>query len=1038
MNHTRPKIYRYILYELSFKMRSTLLIFIFYYVVLYCQNGVQGSQQNPIDSRSHLIKVTTTIMIENDGNTPITQHLIDCDERNGHSRLSNIVAKLSNSPMPVSKTDDGKWWRIDLSSMPIEPGVTIPLVVTKVYTHLELVPAHDVYLIPYSSIQYQVRIIKQGRPQKVKIPSEQYYLYVENKDFVDLDESTSTALALESEGTTKVRFVDKSVIQDEDFIQPESVIHIVTPSYLTMHVKPGDSWALQKFSDYVIEIRIFDVNHNQIYPSDNLDIQLQSGSELVVTNSTANGTHHTIHTLSSGTSKLVARLLGTTSSLYSFERPYNDIEHTQELTIYEPLELKPSAIILPWLPDSKPSYQVSLYAAGATGSFKWSTNNSALAEINYGDEDTSYAKITTHGSGIAHVQCIDTKSPVFTKDSAIIVTKIAEMSILPSITETIVGGDVLLPIAVYANKSTLGDFYNNEEEQNSDMVLFHDCSKIKFDVEIVEKTRFIYDPKHLLPNTRPKACVSLKFTCSQPGSSRVWVSYVDPSDPLLRTIKTTTVIACYKPLKPVYPSDIGVLGLHTSIELAFEGGPRPFGSKSDGHYAFLESSNGPIISFEPIIDRYRYNKDLHVFKAHCNDYGEVTLTLNVGNQPSPILPNPASSKTSLKLICGKPDSIQIRPRLKNSCPLNEMASLTDVIVPISTSLPTDFEIVVFDDLKRKFLNISSYSIRWTLNGHGSTNLRLVEDVDAVAGFRKVTRNYITVTPHGQEGHGRLQADLTHYKDGSLYRGQPLDLTANLDIQFVDFATISPNKSIIYNHNKNVVVLSILRGSGYFSVESLQGAKHANVSYVSVLGQHRINVTPLSYGRFVIRLEDQCIDSDLGAPILSEVSVVSDVDFSREVVRPGRSLRYCKDVDESMFCMYLSVDHDKSHQSQVSTQLPTRAMSTTPAPQLIKTTQNLKIEPITFAASTSPSTTKTPTKQETLPAPAKYESSILRLTLGYALAIIVTASVITIGYKWWHYATRLPQGYSLPPTMPKTAGRPLHSTPLHTSQLGCRI
>lgn len=202
--------------------------------------------QSTIDSKSHLVKVTTTIMIENDGNTPITHYLIDCDERNGHSRLSHIIAKLSNLPMPVTKTEDGKWWRIDLSSKPIEPGVSTPLMVTKVYTHLELVPSHDVYLMPYSSIQYQVRIIKQGRPHKIKVPSEQYYLVVDNKELVDLEESTSTALALDTEGSTKIRFVDKNVISDEDFIQPESNIHIVNPSYLTMHVTPGDSWSLQK------------------------------------------------------------------------------------------------------------------------------------------------------------------------------------------------------------------------------------------------------------------------------------------------------------------------------------------------------------------------------------------------------------------------------------------------------------------------------------------------------------------------------------------------------------------------------------------------------------------------------------------------------------------------------------------------------------------------------------------------------------------------------------------------------------------------
>lgn len=978
-----------------------------------------------IDPKSYLVKNTATLMIENDGNTPMTHYLIDCDERNGHSRLSHIIAKLYNTPMPVSKTDDGKMWRIDLSSKPVEPGVVTPLMVTKVYTHLELVPSHDVYLMPYSSIQYQVRIFKQGRLQKIKVPSEHYYLVVDDRELVDLEESTSTALALESEGSTKIRFVDKNVISDEDFIQPESNIHIVRPSYLSMHVSPGNSWALQRFTDYTIEIRIFDDHQHQIYPSDNLDIQVTSGTELVLTNSTANGTYHSLHTLSSGPSKIIARLMGTSPTLYSFEKPIKEIELVQELNIYEPLDVKPSAIVLPWIPESKPSYQVSLYAAGGTGSYLWSTNNSILTEINYNGEDSSVAKITTTGEGTAFVQCMDTKSAVFLKHSMIIVSKIVELNILPSITETELGGDILLPVAVYGNLSSLLKLHLPEEETESDLVLFHDCSKVKFNVEIVEKTRFSYSPSDIQPNIRPKSCASLKFTCTQPGSSRVWISYNDPTDPTSKPIKTTTVIACYKPLKPVYPPDVGVLALHTSIEIAFEGGPRPFGSRLDDHYSYLEPIKDQILSFEPVIDRYRYNKDLHVFKAHCNEYGETTLTLNVGNQPSATLPNPASTKASVKIVCAKPDSVQLRPKLKDTCPLNEMASLIDTMVPISTSTPTDFDLVVFDDSKRQFLNISSFSIKWTLAGQGKISPKQIEEVNAVAGFRRVTRNFITVYPDGNEGQGKLQVDLNQYKNQGLYRGQTLDLTANLDIQFVDHAQISPNRTILYNHRKNVVVLSILKGSGYFSVESLQGSKNANVSYVSVFGQHRINITPLSIGKFVVRLDDQCIDSSLGAPILSDVHVVGDSEFSREALKPGRSMKYCKDVDESMFCLYLSVEKlfvlPTAALVAASTPVPKHppTPSTTLAPLIEVPSKPLPREQLPQQTSKKPAIIKPVhnEKRETFESPTpspklKFEevpkqevevqrkTSIFLQMLSYLVLTVVTVSAIAVPYWWW--------------------------------------
>lgn len=983
------------------------------------------------DSKSHLVKETTVIMIENDGGTPINHHLIDCDERHGHSRLSHIVAKLSNEPMPVSKTDDGKYWRIDLSAKPIEPGVKVPLQVTKVYTHLELVPDHDVYLIPYSSIHYQVRIVKQGRPQKIKVPSERYFLVIDNRELLDLDESTSTAYALDVEGSTKIRFVDNSVISDEDFIQPESNIHIVQPSYLTMHITPGeDSWDLRKFTDYAIEIRIFDAQQHRIYPSENLNIELTAGTELVITNSTTNGTFHNIHTLNTGPSRLVARLLGTISSSALFDRSQKfNVELTQDLFIHEPLEVRPTVAVLPWLPQAKPNYQLSIFAAGGTGSYIWSTNNPTLTEITYGGDDSSVAKIKTTGEGIASISCMDTKSSVFLEQSLIVIAKPVELAILPSIAETELDGDILLPVAVYANRTSALDKYKSDPDDNDpNLVLFHDCSKIVFDVEIVEKTRFVYDSSESLPNARPRACASLKFTCTQPGSSRVWISYRDPTDPHSKVIKATTIIACYKPLKPVYPVDVGVLALHTSIDLAFEGGPRPFAGRLEDHYANLEPNNDPIIKVEPVIDRYRFNKDLHVFRIGCNQYGEVALTLSVGNQPSAMLPNPSTSQSSVRIICTKPDSIQLKPRLKDTCPLNDMTNLIETLVPISNAAPTDFELTVYDEAHRQFLNISSFNIDWNLRGHGiisSTNM--LEDVNAVAGFKKMTRNYITVQPSGREGLGKLQASLRAYKNQGPYKSQTLDLTTSLDIQFVEYAQISPNRTILYNHRKNVVVLSILKGSGYFSVESLQGTKHANVSYASVFGHHRINIIPLSIGKFILRLEDQCLESNLGAPMLSEVNVVNDATFSGEALKPGRSLRYCRDIDESMFCLYLSVDQvliSSTTHNPIEPQQRFIVAPPTEPPRVVtldpKQSRH-QAQAVTRAemesselnkrdALITSTTTPTPkisfTESIGVKGPkADDRPSIIQQIFAYLIVGVMTTAAITLGYKWWNTQNR---------------------------------
>jgi hypothetical protein len=270
-------------------------------------------------------------------------------------------------------------------------------------------------------------------------------------------------------------------------------------------------------------------------------------------------------------------------------------------------------------------------------------------------------------------------------------------------------------------------------------------------------------------------------------------------------------------------------------------------------------------------------------------------------------------------------------------------------------------------------------------------------------------------PYGKEGLGKLQANLHAYKNQAPYRGQTLDLSTSLDIQYVDYAQIMPNKTILYNHQKNVVVLSIVKGSGYFSVDSLQGAKHANVSYVSVMGHHRINIIPLSVGKFILRLEDQCLDSNQGVPLLSEVSVVSDVDFSSEVSKPGRSLRYCRDVDESMFCLFLSIDRI------VTTTRPTTfAPIHPPIPQTtaapitqkpkaqqfhrtseVTTPKPARVESIDVIKPTTTPSPKVNFEEKAVTAEGEQQkTSILHRIFAYLMVLVVTAAAVTLGYKWW--------------------------------------
>ncbi|OTF82083.1 hypothetical protein BLA29_011818 [Euroglyphus maynei] len=163
-------------------------------------------------------------------------------------------------------------------------------------------------------------------------------------------------------------------------------------------------------------------------------------------------------------------------------------------------------------------------------------------------------------------------SLIFNSKLLIQVLPIDTLEILPSIVETHIGGEVLLPIAVLGFKDGK-KFY------------FDDCSQVNFDVDIVEKNRIRYNADTFMPGTGQNSCRSLSFECIASGNSRVTISY-NHSGSEDRKIFTHAIIGCYKPLKMIHPVEdqIVILSLGAAIDLAFEGGPRPWSMYPEGHY----------------------------------------------------------------------------------------------------------------------------------------------------------------------------------------------------------------------------------------------------------------------------------------------------------------------------------------------------------------------------------------------------------------------------------------------------------------------
>ena len=125
----------------------------------------------------------------------------------------------------------------------------------------------------------------------------------------------------------------------------------------------------------------------------------------------------------------------------------------------------------------RPSYTVFVTAIGATGQYRWGTNNSQVATVSFKQDFSSRVTVVTKGEGEALISCQDVHNSVFASNMRVSIQPLVDIEILPAVLETHIGGSVILPIAVYGYES--GSSKNKR--------VFDDCSQIPFDVEIIEK-----------------------------------------------------------------------------------------------------------------------------------------------------------------------------------------------------------------------------------------------------------------------------------------------------------------------------------------------------------------------------------------------------------------------------------------------------------------------------------------------------------------------------------------------------------------------
>ncbi|XP_023218160.1 nuclear pore membrane glycoprotein 210-like [Centruroides sculpturatus] len=319
---------------------------------------------------------------------------------------------------------------------------------------------------------------------------------------------------------------------------------------------------------YIITVKLFDIYHHQISLSDNVYTYVQFPSKSFHVNySSPNGTYHVVQATVAGSGFINAYLVGVKNENGEKVKFQPEIRTSQQYIIYQSLQIFPSVLLLPWESSIEINHTVSFKVLGGSGFYKWSSTDTDIGSISYSSgKKSNIATVVIRKIGEINITVADAQNEFLHNMAKISVQPIADLEIMPTILETQVNNDVIVPVSLYGY----------EDEAKTKFKVFDECSKIPLNVEVVDKARFTYvKDTEYAPIGR--GCQSLQFVCKFPGHSRIFVNYGNK-------LNTTTIIGCSKPLKPVYPERVAVVALGSLLEVAFEGGPRLWPMYKKGYY----------------------------------------------------------------------------------------------------------------------------------------------------------------------------------------------------------------------------------------------------------------------------------------------------------------------------------------------------------------------------------------------------------------------------------------------------------------------
>eukprot|EP00039_Didymoeca_costata_P001310 m.51444 g.51444 ORF g.51444 m.51444 type:complete len:1972 (-) comp10735_c1_seq1:134-6049(-) len=714
-----------------------------------------------------------------------------------------------------------------------EPGyesVASHQVILTVRKKVELHP-YSVYLIPNTTVPYHLYQIREHklRQVEIKLPHKDYSLAVADENIMSLQASTSVGHA-KMLGVTKVVVNDAKMNYTEEYQQPQSVVHVVEPWFVEIRINGQKNvQALEVGRDYSLTL--------QLLTSDNKLIQYDSCFQYALSsldstyfetlNSVPSMSQCTIRALKQGTTTIAAKFVACVNEHHEVQyTPSRETRGTLEVDIYMPVTVIPQQVLLPWVPGQSENYQ--LRTEGGSGRFYW--NSSDPSVVKAGRSGKGLVKVVSMGEAVVEAcDVVACDEHFMHKGTATIkVAPPVALEFLASTRETRVGESLELPLAVLDSSGNA----------------FLECSNMKINFEALSKTfrveKVSYHSFHerAPSDTGVFGCISVKLVALVDGNSEVRAEWSAGKSSLQG--KTTVFAFSRLTIDPVFM----LLAVGSCGVSSYHGGPAPLGN--------MEQTRSLKASKDGL--------DLHqqdgAFTVCCQAIGNYTITLTIGNKPSPDNTYPRTEDAKARVTCESPYLLTLIPTVNGmsadvpDSPCVELRATRGkghVLHLLPAEKPFEMILQAFSKSGKPFTNFSSWKATWTV----LDDVLKIGSKPTITQYRQPGLPVTNVPIYSMISQSSKQADLKVV----LAHAGGKSVEAFVRLQFIKQPKLSASDVTLLNDAKSKETLPITDGSGLFKVLT-EVESASNVAIYSV-EKSSIVVQAATLGKTVLTVADMC-------------------------------------------------------------------------------------------------------------------------------------------------------------------------------------